>query len=382
MIRIPCLRKPPTGNNVLPFVRGLLPVVVATVSLICGLSVRALVINPIYDSSVTSNPKASAIKATINSVIQDYQTRFTDPVTVTIQFMSVSDGLGSSQTAYSTIDYATYRSLLVQHATTTNDTTALAHLPTGSKNPVNGGPSVDLTLPNQRALGLVADPSPGEPDSTISLNLSVMNFTRTGIDPNKYDLAATAYHEINEVLGLNSNLDGLNNGDPAPTDSVGSLDLFRYGATGLRSFNTQAATRAFLSLDGQKNLVQFNQDSSGDFHDWFSIDGTQVPRVQDAFGAPGLFQNQSDVELIALDVIGYTPRVVSPPTLVISHPAVVAGRFGFDLTGAAGTVVVIDASTSLKTWAPIATNTLTGVLHFTDPQTGAQANRAYRARTQ
>ena len=354
----------------------------AALCLLGGLPAQALVINPIYDSSITSHPKVAAFKATINSVIQDYQTRFTDPVTVAIKFVAVSDGLGSSETSFSTIDYAAYRSRLAQHATTTNDTTALAHLPTGSKNPVNGSPSVDLTLPNQRALGLVANPAPGDPDSTISLNLSVMNFTRTSIDPNKYDLAATVYHEINEVLGLGSNLDGLNNGDPAPTDSVGSLDLFRYGPTGSRSFTTQATARAFLSLDGKKNLVQFNQDSSGDFHDWFSADGTQLPRVQDAFGSPGLFQDQSDVELIALDVIGYTPRVVAAPTLVASHPAVVSGRFGFDLTGTAGTVVVTEASTNLKNWTPLATNTLSGVLHFTDPQTGAHANRAYRVRTQ
>src|SRR5438067_399638 len=53
-----------------------------------------LVINPVFDSSITSDPNAAAIEGTINSAIQEYETRFTDPITVSINFRE-GTGLGS-----------------------------------------------------------------------------------------------------------------------------------------------------------------------------------------------------------------------------------------------------------------------------------------------
>jgi hypothetical protein len=61
-------------------------------------------------------------------------------------------------------------------------------------------------------------------------------------------------------------------------------------------------------------LVRFNQDATGDFHDWFSPGG-QTPRVQDAFATSGAMPNLT-VELIALDVIGYHFMV---PTIAIAN---------------------------------------------------------------
>jgi hypothetical protein len=58
------------------------------------------------------------------------------------------------------------------------------------------------------------------------------------------------------------------------------------------------------------------------------------------------------------------------------------GQFGFDLTGPAGKVVVIQGSTDLVSWLPVWTNSLEGPLTFSDPQSGAHANRFYRAQTQ
>ena len=55
--------------------------------------------------------------------------------------------------------------------------------------------------------------------------------------------------------------------------------------------------------------------------------------------------------------------------------------FGFILTGQAGHVVVVEASTDLVRWLPIWTNTFTGALNFIDRQSGAYSNRFYRAYT-
>ena len=57
------------------------------------------------------------------------------------------------------------------------------------------------------------------------------------------------------------------------------------------------------------------------------------------------------------------------------------GQFGFNLTGAAGQLVVVDASSDLVSWLPIWTNTFVGPLNFSDPQSGVSSNRFYRAHT-
>jgi len=55
-------------------------------------------------------------------------------------------------------------------------------------------------------------------------------------------------------------------------------------------------------------------------------------------------------------------------------------RFGFNVAGVAGQVVVIGGSSDLSTWQPLRTNTLgSGPLYFTDPDSGTSSRRFYRA---
>ena len=224
-----------------------------------------LVINATFDSTITSDPNAATIEGTINSVIALYQASFSDPVTMAITFHETSSGLGFSSTYYNVgISYSSIHAKLVAGATTVNDTKALAHLPNTTANPANGSTTMELTLPNGRALGFSGsdwNPSTGQPDGDIYLNTSLMNLTRKSINPSKYDLFAVAAHEVDEVLGLSSALDNLNNGDPAPTGDVDSMDLFRYDQNGNRSFNTTLSSQAWFSLDGKTQLVRYNQDA-------------------------------------------------------------------------------------------------------------------------
>jgi hypothetical protein len=264
---------------------------------------NGLTINPIFDSTILNDPNSATIQSTINQAIQVYQSKFSDSITVTIKFAEMGGGLGQSVTYQADIAYTDFLNALIADAKTGTDTVALAHLPAGPNNPVSGDPSVQLTTANCRAIGIEVDPPPGEADSTIYLNVSIMNLDRITINPSKYDLMAVAMHEIDEALSFTSALDGLNNGDPPPTGPVSVMDLFRYDGSGNRSFNTASATVAYFSLDGTTDLARYNQTSSGDFQDWFST-GAHTPQVQDAFGTPGATPNLG-VELVVLDASGY-----------------------------------------------------------------------------
>ncbi|NDB75610.1 MAG: hypothetical protein EB141_08195, partial [Verrucomicrobia bacterium] len=180
-----------------------------------------------------------------------------------------------------------------------------------------------MTLPLGRLLGLTANFGSDGFDSTISLNTTIMNFTRSSIDPNKYDLIATAEHEINEVLGSSSNL-GPGTG---PTGPIAPIDLFRYTTNLVRTWTTNGDD-AYFSIDGTNLLARFNQQPDGDYGDFWSKTGTWSPpgttpaaQVQDAFAGPGVFQDEGPNELAILDVIGYT-LASTRPTLNIAASGV------------------------------------------------------------
>ena len=270
----------------------------------------ALVINPTFGASILNDPNAATIEKTINTAIAAYESCISTPITVNITFQEMATGLGHNQTNYNTVSYASYRAALASHATSADDATALANLPTS-------GGAVDLETANLRALGL-----PGGNvgmDSVISLNTSICNLDRTSVqDPTKYDLLEVTCHEMMEVFGHGSDLDYPLTGAVAPTD------LYRFDlTTGQRSFNTASTTQSYFSIDGGKtNLVQFNQNSTGDYGDWVS----PTPMIQNAFGTRGATPNLG-LELRELDVLGYTrianfTPVVTAATTQNNNPGV------------------------------------------------------------
>lgn len=271
---------------------------VAAPAALAGPRATGLTIVPNFDNSITGDPRAADIMATINAAIAVYQKNYSDPVTVAITFQNVKGGLGASQTNFINVNYADYRAALAAHATTAIDNTALAHLPNAANNPVNGDAGITLATSLARALGFNGDPGAGQPDSTVSLNVTDMNITAGVTDQSKYSLFATVSHEIDEALGFGSQLDSGTSGPVYPED------LYRYDNAGNRSFTRSANASSFFSVDGTTLLAQFNQDKTGDFGDWFSAGG-QTPQVQDAFGTPGDTEVLG-VELQVLDAIGWT----------------------------------------------------------------------------
>ena len=100
-----------------------------------------LVIVPTFDSTITSDPRSSAIQAMIISAIQKYQTLFSDPITVSIRFrfsgfhlegdpMGILVGASNSSTWIR--DWNTYITALIADGKTANDAAANASLPSSS----------------------------------------------------------------------------------------------------------------------------------------------------------------------------------------------------------------------------------------------------------
>ena len=283
-------------------------------------SANSFVINATFDSSITSLSNALAIESSINNVISFYEATFTDPISVNITFSNMTSGLGQSSFNLFTVTYSNFRSALVGDRTSADDTTALAHLATGTHNPVNNGTDILIKSATQKALGLLSG-SNAASDGTVSLNTALMNIDRTGPqNAGLYDLQAVTSHEINEILGLGSTLGlGLSapfNADPSPED------LFRYDGIGGRSFNSSNAVSSYLSIDGTTLLAEFNQSGGGDYGDWKSVGAA---KVQDAFGTPGSQPNMG-VEIRALDAIGYDVATApEPSTWLLITTGLIAG---------------------------------------------------------
>lgn len=263
----------------------------------CGVAtpVFALTIVPIFDSTITSDGNAATIEAGINAAISQMESYVANPVTDYINFQE-GGGLGASSTYFASIPYTTYLSDLQNNQTlSTVDNTALSSLPAGPNSPVNGAANVNVAVSLLRAFGVFGT---GD-NSTITLNTSIMNLSRTGSqDPSYYDLEAVALHEITETLGAGGAGSGIVGG------TVGTLDLFRYSASGVRSYTTTSTATAYFSINGgATSLRPFNQAGGGsDYADWAS---TASPHVQDAYGTPGSQPNLDGIELAALDVVGY-----------------------------------------------------------------------------
>jgi hypothetical protein len=287
-----------------------------------------LLIVPTFESSITSDANAAAIEAAINTDISTIDSYIANNVTVTIDFTE-GGGLGESSTYYAGLSYTGYLNALQNNQTlSVNDVTALATLPAGPNNPVNGNASIETDLPVLRALGFGANPPAGQPDSTITLNTSIMNLSRTGPqNPSDYDIQSVAMHEIDEVLGIGGAGSMLASGTTGP---VGSLDLFRYSAPGVRSYTTSTTATPYFSINGGvTDLVHFNQyGNQSDYGDWADGvspadgQGNSPAQVQDAFGGPGVDVNLGPNELTALDIVGWnlTPAGSALEGLPVPEP--------------------------------------------------------------
>ena len=292
--------------------RGLVvALLVAMTVSIGGSRATALTIFPTFDDSITSDPRAGDIQTTIAAMCFEYQNRIADPGLVNITFTNMPSGLGESFFGGSTgsnYAYSNYVAALYSHATSLIDLDVINDLPITNKNPVNQATQIYLQNALARTLGLTTF-APAS-DNTIGLNIASFRIAESdgyGFDFfgclcfTKYSLCPVICHEIDEVLGMHSALDGKTNGNPAPTDFISTEDLWRYDANGVRSFTLDVNAVSYFTLPGYGTLERFNQKDGGDFHDWF---GDGIARVQNATGITDTDPRLGD-EMVILDIIGY-----------------------------------------------------------------------------
>lgn len=275
---------------------------------VCALagSVDGLTIVPTFDTSITSDPNAAAMEAAINAAISVFETNYTDNLTVSIKFVSdPTVDLGQSQTWGNEYPYAGFIAALQSRASSVNDSNALSKLTNSAVDPILNGTTVYLNLGHARLLGLDTQTGPDGFDSTISLNTTIMNFSRSSINDTNYDMQMVAEHEMDEVLGTSSSLPDATN--------IAAADLFRYDASLDRTFTTNG-DNAYFSVDGTNLWARYNMDPTGDYGDWWSANLdywapsgiTPHAQVQDAYAGPGSFCDLGTNEFTVLDVLGYT----------------------------------------------------------------------------
>jgi hypothetical protein len=293
---------------------------VAVAAWVC--SANALTIVPTFDSSITSSIYATGTNA-ILAAINVLQSNVVNNVTVKITFVEdETTGLGASSTYGYDVSYSSFISALRSHATSTNDFLAISLLPQSSTDPVIGGTKIHVTTPQARLLGLG---SYSGTDATISFKLSICNLSRPPGSSSKYDLQQVAEHEMDEVLGISSAL--------SDTSEIWPVDLFRYTTNRVRTFTT-IGDDAYFSIDGSHLIARYNQNSGGDYGDWWSYNSNWSPvtgitnhfnQVQNAFTGPNTQVDVGTAELTALDVVGWTlatPAATGTPALTISRTGV------------------------------------------------------------
>jgi hypothetical protein len=243
-------------------------------------------------------------------------------VTVSIYFKTTNQGLADSIGTFYDVSYFDYYNALKANATSAAQKTALASLgpaPTSSSsgNPVNGNTQIQVTSSQSRALGfgLSGGQGPGgKYDGVIEVNTSLTS-PPNALNGNTYGLKSTVAHEMDQILGIGGAGTTLT-GTGSLTGDVGGLDLFRYSASGVRSYSNNSAAPPYFSIDGGKTVLSyFNQTLGADFADWKSdpIPAGFQPQVQDAFGTPGTDPALGPNELTALSAVGWNVSAASVP---------------------------------------------------------------------
>jgi hypothetical protein len=278
----------------------------------------SLMIVPTFDSSITSNANASQIESAINTATSALENLYSNSVTIPVTFtygaLANGDLLDDNTDRYYSISYSSYVSLLKadSSANPNNTALALALANLGSGNDSNG--TANMAINGNQLLMLGSD-------SVININSTQpFSFSRP-VGSGNYDAIGGIEHELDEVLGVGGGASTLNeclDGNAFFCGKYGSTDLYRYSAPGIPSFTTSSTATSYFSINGGvTQIVQANQNSSGDFADFAPRCGTgsgTLELIQNAFNCTGQYEayTRSSPEFTLMEAVGWDPTAATP----------------------------------------------------------------------
>jgi len=301
--------------------------------------IKALNITPDFGSSITSNANAAQIEGAINSAIGTVDGLYSpNNVSITVDFSYTPGAPGNLLTTHEEFYGYTYRAYTnalkadsAANPLNTNLATAVANLSNGND---SDGAS-RMAIAYAQAL-LLANYGLATPAFVINASINInsdqpFDFTRP-VPSNQYDAIGGLEHELDEVLGgggPGSTLNEiLNNCTTNPTNffcgSFGPTDLYRYSAPGIPTFTTSGTAASYLSIDGGlTNVVDFNQNSRGDYGDFAPPGAGAAQLIQNAFNRTGQDEAYTinSPEFLMEEAVGWdsTAQVAAPEpgTLVL-----------------------------------------------------------------
>jgi hypothetical protein len=299
-----------------------------------------LVIDPVFDSSVTSSPEAANYEAAVNAAISYLESKISTPITISIGFgygevggnngsagtpLAAASGAESQGTTFSYSYADVYAALEATDTTSAVQIAAAASLPkvdpTGS---AAGAQPFQVAAPEAMALGLTIGALANGLVGNVGLSVDNYIWSQTGpIGATQQDAVSDLEHEITEIMGRIA-LAGVG-GQYTP------LDLFRYtaanglsgdvpgSAAGVRDdpfvAGYSANAYSYFSYDGHHVTLQYDtpaQVTAGDdVADWELLNGQ--PDSFDGEGGPGAYYPVSTTDLEELNALGFDEVSTPPP---------------------------------------------------------------------
>jgi len=285
-------------------------------------------VQAVYDVSLTQHPKAAQILASIQKVIDFYEWKFTDPITVKVYFRK-TDAFGISEWGYYWNDAWLAINQLYGDATSADDAVATSLLHN------NFFGSIAYNTINGRALGLntpgfLTFGGEGGFDGAVNVNPDVAFFDHDNPIGGKFDFFSMVCHELDEVLGT---------GSGAGDWLAFTTDLFRYDGNGNRFFSGDTNVHTYFSIDGQTRIVEYNQyhRTQGPYGDWAPHSPSMT---QDWVISSGIRIEPGEPEFRLLDAIGYDRSTVRPESFSLQRGSLVFGNLQSLFTKDADPLVV------------------------------------------